>query len=55
MYYLCDKLQLVISFVVTKQLICAFIFAVARNRISHESHHLIEERLFFLLDTRSYF
>ena len=55
MYYLCDKLQVVIGFEVTKQLICAFIFTVARNRIFHKTVHLIEERLFFLLDTRSYF
>ena len=40
MYYLCSETKTLISCAATVQLICAFVFAYARGRFSHDAAHI---------------
>ena len=41
LYYLSTKTKALISFVVAAELICAFVFAYAKSRFSHNEAHIV--------------
>ena len=42
LYYLCNETKKLISCMVTSQLICAFVFAYAKNRFSYDTAHKVQ-------------
>ena len=51
--YICAKTKVLISSVVTTQLICAFVFSYAKSRFSHDAAQLVLQQLNVFQQTNS--